>query len=178
LETHGHRLDNISTNVFGNKKEENDLDTETADLKEILKRLGATGNVLSKVRESLVSLARLLSFFGPASEHWLRLDNQAHVKSLIRDVRFLNEYCDSIEIKINFLLDATLGFIDIQQTNTMKILSIASVVFLPPTLIASVFGMNFSYIPILHTEWGFFLAVILMLLVAIFPYYYLKKKGL
>ena len=177
LENHHHRLDMIATEVFKIKYDSQPSEN-AVDLREVLKRLGGTGNILSKVRDSLVSIARILSFVGPATENWVRADSQAHIKSLLRDVRFLSEYSDSINNKINFLLDATLGFIDIETTNTVKILSIASVVFLPPTLVASVFGMNFSYIPFLQTDWGFFLGLFLIIMAGLIPYAYLRSRGL
>lgn len=177
MENHHSKLDFISKEAFrsGRPLEENE---QPVDLQEVLSRLANTGNTLSKVRDSLVSIARLLSFVGPAADNWLRADNQAHIKSLLRDVRFLSEYYDSINSKINFILDATLGFIDIQTTNTVKILSVASVLFLPPTLVASVFGMNFQYIPMLHSEAGFYLGLFLIIMAGVLPYFYLKRRGL
>lgn len=181
LENYGHSLDVLSNDVFSNRPEES---SETApepkeqDLQQVLKVLGTIGNTVSMARESLVSVARLLSFVGPATEHWLKPESQSRLKTLIRDVRFLSEHADSLNIKINFLLDATLGLIDIQQAHTVKILSIASVVFLPPTLIASIFGMNFKHIPGLDSPSGFILAMIAILLAGVLPYLFFYRKKL
>jgi magnesium transporter len=174
LETHGHTLDSLCNEVFRNHGDNPNPADPTApvqDMQSVLRRLGGIGNVVSMARESLVSIGRLLSFVGPAAETWLKPESQSHIKSLMRDVRFLGEYADSINTKINFLLDATLGFIDIQQNKTLKILSVASVVFLPPTLIASIFGMNFQHIPGLEHPFGFGIAMAAIILAGIIPYW-------
>jgi len=181
LESHGHSLDVLSNDIFSNKPDDDPtrlIAAKAQDLQQVLKRLGQLGNTLSMARESLVSVARLLSFVGPSAENWLRADSQSHIKTLIRDVRFLTEHADAINGKINFLLDATLGLIDIQQTQTVKILSVASVVFLPPTLIASIFGMNFHHIPGLDNPYGFLLSLIFILLAGIVPYLIFYRKEL
>lgn len=181
LETNGHNLDTLSNDVFANRPDNNGdsmMNPNTNDMQQVLKRLGVIGNLVSMARESLVSIARLLSFVGPAAELWLKGESQSHIKTLIRDVRFLTEHADAINNKINFLLDATLGLIDLQQTNTMKVLSVASVVLLPPTLIASVFGMNFTHIPGLQSPSGFTIAMILIVLAGILPYLLFYRKKL
>ncbi len=181
LETNGHNLDTLSNDVFANRPDSSDggmMNPNTQDMRQVLKRLGVIGNLVSMARESLVSIARLLSFVGPAGELWLKAESQSHTKTLIRDVRFLTEHADAINNKINFLLDATLGLIDLQQTNTMKVLSVASVVLLPPTLIASIFGMNFANIPGLASPSGFTVAMILIILAGILPYLLFYRKKL
>ncbi len=181
LENHGHALDTLCNDVFAANTDPTQRQSASAkarDLQQVLRKLGSIGNVVSMARESLVSIGRLLSFVGPAGDAWLKAESQAHIKTLIRDVRFLGEYGDAINTKINFLLDATLGLIDIQQTQSVKILSIASVVFLPPTLIASIFGMNFQHIPGLDHPLGFAMAMIAIVLAGIMPYLYFYRQGL
>ncbi len=180
LENCGHSLDLLSSDIFSNRDEASDTmnSIDTTHLKRSLKRLGTAGNMVSLARESLVSIARLLSFSGPAAESWLRGDSQSTIKSLTRDVRFLSEHADSLNMKINFLLDAILGLIDLEQTNTVKVLSVASVTFLPPTLIASIFGMNFSKIPGLDSMAGFLVSILLIFISAIVPYFLFYRKKL
>ncbi len=182
LENYGHSLDMLSADVFANNDDDSDANTlmspKAHDLQSTLKKLGAIGNTVSIARESLVSVARLLSFVGPAAESWLKGESQSHIKTLLRDARFLTEHADSINVKINFLLDATLGLINIQQSNTVKILSVASVVFLPPTLIASVFGMNFHNIPGLDSQWGFAIVLLSIFLAGAIPYWMFNRKGM
>ena len=94
-----------------------------------------------------------------------------------RDVRSLTEHASFLSSKINFLLDATLGMINIEQNAIIKIFSVVAVVFLPPTLIASIYGMNFEFMPELHWALGYPLALALMLGSAIAPYLYFKRRG-
>jgi len=91
-------------------------------------------------------------------------------------VNSLAEYASFLSNKINFMLDAVLGLINIEQNDIFKVFTIMSVVFLPPTLIASIFGMNFKYIPFLETEWGFWLSIVLMGLAGILPLIIFKIK--
>jgi len=78
---------------------------------------------------------------------------------------------------VNFLMDAALGFINLEQNQIIKIFSIAAVVFLPPTLVASIYGMNFRYMPELHQVWGYPFAILLMVLSGVAPYWFFKRKG-
>ena len=97
--------------------------------------------------------------------------------SLQKDVKSLVNYVTFLFSKIEFLLDATLGFIDIEQNGIIKFFSVAAVIFLPPMVIASIYGMNFAQIPELRWVWGYPFALVLMILSAILPYYYFKRKG-
>ncbi|MGD9649763.1 MAG: magnesium transporter CorA family protein [Dongiaceae bacterium] len=176
LEKATHDLDDLSNAIFRNSIKTPDADTPPVDLQQVITRLGQIGDVNSKVRECLVSLARFFSFLSSAAS-WLNAEQQEHIKTLIRDVRFLGDHADFLNTKVNFLLDATLGLIDIEQTKIIKIFSVAATVFLPPTLIASVYGMNFHFMPELDKPWGYPLSVFLMLLSAIGPYFYFKRKN-
>ena len=104
-------------------------------------------------------------------------DARARVKTLSRDVISLSDHASFQTQKITFLLDATLGMINIQQADIIKIFSVAAVVFLPPTLIASIYGMNFRHMPELDWWFGYPLALGLMVLAAVLPYLYFKRKG-
>lgn len=96
---------------------------------------------------------------------------------VIRDTSFLIEHATFLSSKINFLLDATLGMINIEQSSIIKIVSVAAVVFLPPTLVASIYGMNFHYMPELNWHFGYPFAIILTILAGFLPYRYFKYKG-
>ena len=97
-------------------------------------------------------------------------------QTLARDDKSLGDHASFLSQKITFLLDATLGMIAIEQNNIIKIFSIAAGVFLPPTLIASIYGMNFRHMPELEWYYGYPLAPLLMLAVAIGPILYLKSR--
>ncbi|MGQ0662391.1 MAG: magnesium transporter CorA family protein [Pseudomonadota bacterium] len=150
------------------------------DLQAIMRNLGRADELASTGRESLHSLNRLLRFLSqglvanPAKE---AKEQRARIEELARDLTSLTEHALYESQKVNFLLDATLGMINIEQNRIIKIFSVAAVVFLPPTLLASVFGMNFRYMPELEWPFGYPLAVGLMVLSAALPYLYFKRKG-
>jgi magnesium transporter len=98
-------------------------------------------------------------------------------RQILRDIESLDGHTAFLFDKINFLMDATVGFININQNKIIKIFSVASVVFLPPTLIASVYGMNFKILPELNWEWGYPFAIALMIASAIAPFWYFRKRG-
>jgi magnesium transporter len=96
---------------------------------------------------------------------------------LDRDVKSLTSQANFLSDKANFLLAATLGMINIEQTDIVKIFSVAAVIFLPPTLVASIYGMNFQFMPELHWLLGYPFAIALMILSALLPYRYFKRRG-
>lgn len=99
------------------------------------------------------------------------------MKVQYRDIVGLMDQAAFLSNKINFLLDATLGLINLQQNQIIKIFSVAAVVFLPPTLIASIYGMNFAHMPELNWGVGYPSALLLMVASAVFPYWYFKRRG-
>jgi magnesium transporter len=99
------------------------------------------------------------------------------VRELLRDIDSLLPHNSFLFEKVNFLMDAAQGFINIEQNQIIKIFSIAAVVFLPPTLVASIYGMNFDHLPELHWLAGYPWALALMVVSAIAPYWYFKRKG-
>jgi len=143
--------------------------------KEILKSIGRRGDHTSKVRESLVSIGRLLLYLAAEADtmKWAK-DQRAAIKGMQRDVQSLSDHATYLSQKINFLLDAMLGVVSLEQNNIIKIFSVAAVVFMPPTLIASIYGMNFKHMGELEWEYGYPMALVLMLAAAIVPYYFFK----
>jgi magnesium transporter len=100
-----------------------------------------------------------------------------HVRGLVRDVASLTDHATFISGNISFLLNATLGLVNVEQNAIIKIFSVAAVVFLPPTLVASIYGMNFKLIPELGWDFGYAWALLLMVLSAVLPYLYFKRRG-
>jgi magnesium transporter len=143
--------------------------------KETLKSIGRRGDHTSKVRESLVSIGRLLLYLAAEADSmkWAK-DQRAAIKGMQRDVQSLSDHATYLSQKISFLLDAMLGVVSLEQNNIIKIFSVAAVVFMPPTLIASIYGMNFKHIPELDFELGYPLALVLMLLAAVLPYFFFR----
>ncbi len=172
LEGISNDIDAISHTVFSK-------DGPPPDYQEILRRIGKKGDLNSKVRESLVTLGRLFAFlshqFDPSKT--LARSLKSRIKTVNHDAHSLTDHSSFISSKINFLLDATLGMISIGQNNTIKIFSVAAVVFLPPTLVASIYGMNFDFMPELKWLFGYPFAVAAMILSAIVPYWYFKRRG-
>ncbi|PWR03958.1 magnesium transporter [Meridianimarinicoccus roseus] len=148
------------------------------DLGGILTAIGTHGELNSKLQESLVTFDRITGFLAQVSLGWARPKTQrARIKTLSRDVRSLTDHAGFQAGKITFLLDATLGLVSIQQNGIIKIFSVAAVVFLPPTMIASIYGMNFEVMPELSWPWGYPFAISLMVLSAVLPYLFFKRRG-
>jgi magnesium transporter len=148
------------------------------DLMNTLQLIGRKGDLSSNIRDCLLSLQRLAGFFVQAlTEHGDNKELRGRVRTLARYLDSLGDHSSFLSQKITFLLDATLGMINIEQSNIIKIFSIAAGVFLPPTLIASIYGMNFTVMPELRWEYGYPLAGVLMLASALVPFWYFKRRG-
>jgi magnesium transporter len=107
------------------------------------------------VRDTLLGLQRIASFVSEAAHTWLPPDALTRLKTIIRDLLSLTDFETHLSDKVQFLLDAVLGFINTEQNEIFKVLTIASVVGIPPTLIASMYGMNFKNMPELSWSWGY-----------------------
>lgn len=144
----------------------------------ILSHIGRKEGLVSKARESLASLQRLLSFLGTDTETFTASkDAKAAIKSMSRDVAGLSDYAAFIGDKLQFLLDATIGLVSLEQNNIIKIFAVLSVVLMPPTLIASIYGMNFQHMPELAWSFGYPVALVAMVAAAIMPYVFFKWRG-
>lgn len=147
------------------------------EFREILQNIGKRADLNGKARESLVSLGRIRTFLGQGLV--TRENNKglrSRLKTLGRDINSLTDHASFLSNKFNFLLDATLGMINIEQNAIIKIFSVAAVVFLPPTLIASIYGMNFRFMPELGWRLGYPFALALMIVSAIIPYWFFKRR--
>lgn len=133
--------------------------------------------LVAKVRDSLVSLSRLVLFL--QSQPAVRREEEAAELCglVVRDLQSLGEHAAFVANNITFMLDASLGLINVEQNAIIKIFSIASVVFLPPTLVASIYGMNFQFMPELGWNFGYPMALFAMLLSAIIPFLFFRWKG-
>jgi magnesium transporter len=180
LERIGGDLDEISAEIFRRERRNptlrQRLRPKSADLEHIITRVGQHNDLAQKIRESLLSLSRLVSFFREAADT-AKDGVRSHLKTLDRDIRSLTEHDTYLASKISFLLDATLGLINIQQNAIIKIFSVVAVVFMPPTLVASIYGMNFHHMPELSWPFGYPMALGIMLASAILPYLYFKFRN-
>ncbi|MDT8438517.1 MAG: magnesium transporter CorA family protein [Wenzhouxiangellaceae bacterium] len=176
LELAGREIEAISGRIFLDAN----LDASgKSSFQDVLRRLGRQGDLLSDLRESLMTLSRLSGYLNLI---WPRLDSRLEpprerLKTLGRDIQSISEHASFMTQKVTFLLDATLGMINIEQNATIKIFSVLAVVFLPPTLIASIYGMNFAVMPELSWPFGYPLAIAMMIIAAVLPYALFKRKG-
>jgi magnesium transporter len=148
-----------------------------SDFQGILRQMGRKHDLASKMRESLLTIGRMLTFLTPALEGRASKDVRTHIKTIGRDVHSLQDHSTFLSTKLSYLQDATLGLINNEQNNIIKIMSVAAMVFLPPTLFASIWGMNFRFMPELSSAWGYPFAVCVMILSAVLPYICFKRRG-
>jgi magnesium transporter len=176
LERVSNEVDGISREVF--RKKAGNASKQTRNLQSIIEQIGRQGDLLSIVGEGLISMVRLLTYHTAVEGGGKKASRtRLRAKSLQRDAVSLSDHTARLSSKINFLLDATLGLINLEQNQIIKIFSIASVVFLPPTLVASIYGMNFHSIPELSWSIGYPWALGLMILSSLLPFLYFKRRG-
>jgi magnesium transporter len=152
--------------------------TVEKDLADVVKTLGRRSALVANLRESLLSVSRMLQFFLSNAAPWMRGELAAQFRSVMRDVKSLDDYTNQQTQEMTFLLESTLGLINIQQNQIIKIFTIASVLFMPPTLIASVYGMNFEHMPELKQPWAYPGVIGLLVMSALAPIWFFKKKKL
>lgn len=178
LELVGRIIDDTSRDVFERSKGRRQ---KTRPFEDLLIQVGEEGDFTSKMRESLVSIGRLAAFYAALLDQKRQTkavkENRVRIKTLQRDIQSLTDHSSFLSAKISFLLDAVLGMISIEQNGIIKIFSVAAVVFLPPTLVASIYGMNFQVMPELALSWGYPFALLMMVVSAIVPYFYFRAKG-
>jgi magnesium transporter len=169
LENTGDAVEAASTSIFRRPR--------SAGFEPLLTELARAQSVTSMTRTSLVSLARLLSFATLAQEIASDAECLAHLKSLQSDAQSLTEHAGFQSSHISFLLDAALGLINIEQNGIIKFFSVVAVVFLPPTLVASAYGMNFHHMPELGWRFGYPMALLMMLASAVLPLWWFRRRG-
>jgi magnesium transporter len=166
-------LDAISAEVFTRPARRR---RGSRDFQAVLERVGQSGELIAKTRESLVSLGRALAFVQQASAVNLTNEVRARLRTLSRDVIAMSDHASFLGNNVSFILDATLGMINIDQNNILKIFSVVTVFLLPPSVIGAIYGMNFEHIPWTHESWGFMAALGLMVASAVVPYVIFKRR--
>jgi magnesium transporter len=174
LERIGADVDTVSHDIF---EPESQRHGNAKRYSQILIAIGRKGDLTSKVRESLVSIGRLVTFLSAVIEgvKWSK-DIREQLKTQQRDVASLTDHASYLSNKITFVLDAMLGVVNLEQNNIIKLFSVMAVVLMPPTLIASIYGMNFKDMPELGWEHGYPIALVAMIAAAVVPYYIFKLK--
>jgi magnesium transporter len=174
LERVGADVDQVSHDIF---EPESERHGHAKQYSQILIAIGRKGDLTSKVRESLVSVGRVVAFLSAVMEgvKWSK-DMREQLKTMQRDVASLTDHASYLSSKITFVLDAMLGVVNLEQNNIIKLFSVMAVVLMPPTLIASIYGMNFKMMPELEWVHGYPMALLMMLAAAVLPYFLFKWK--
>lgn len=174
-------LDGLSHRLFRSRSvggsERRTRAQENADLRSILRRLGASGDLASKIRDSLLALARIVPYVATMRGSELPASVKTRLETLRQDLASLNDYESHLLNKVQLLMDATLGLINVEQNDIIKVLTIVSVVGVPPTLVASMYGMNFKYMPELAWSWGYPYGLAVIAISALAPLIWFKWRG-
>jgi len=169
------QVERMAPIVFGQNGAQHSRDRR---LDVLLKTVGKEGDVTARAQESAMSIHRLLLYFANAVRE--RKDDKrimARIESANHDITSLMESLRFLSSRTSFLLDATLGMISTEQNQIIKLFSVMAVMLMPPTLVASIYGMNFKYMPELAESWGYPLALCLMFVSGLVPFLYFRKKG-
>jgi magnesium transporter len=178
LELLGGEIDRISRSVFKRTRSEATRDGPgSARMRETLTAVGSVGDRVSQTRDVLLGVGRIASFSSEVGREWITAEFRTRLSAVAKDVSSLNDYEAHLSNKVQFLLDAVLGYISIEQNDIFRILTIASVVGIPPTLLAGIWGMNFKGMPELDWSFGYPLAWFAIVMSAVLPMIWFKVKG-
>jgi magnesium transporter len=178
LERLGAELDKVSRTVFRGDpaRRQHTVRSNTA-LRRVLSQVGATGDRLSIARDALLGLSRIAPFVLGLGHEWIVPEFEARLTAVSKDIASLNDYEGHVSNKVQFLLDAILGFITIEQNDLFKVLTVVSVIGIPPTVVAGIYGMNFKVMPELSWQWGYPFGLALIVLSALAPFLWFKWRG-
>jgi magnesium transporter len=180
LEKTGNDLDSLSEGIFGAPDSQSGHHRPRDDnrrLRLVMRKIGRYGDLTSKLEDVLLGMSRVLPYVAVNAGPFLGQSLRAKLKSLQRDIASLNDYEMHLTNQIQFLLDATLGLTNIEQNNIFRILTVVSVVGIPPTFFASMWGMNFKNIPEYNWAFGYQFALLVIALSAIIPFVWFKWRG-
>lgn len=172
LESVGRELDDLSRKAFANETPKPEA------LQAALQQVGREGNMIGIVRLALLTMERALSFFSLALDSRTGANPlKAQVKSLFRDIQAMEVHCDFLSARVGLASDATIGMINLAQNSTVRIVSVVAVLFSPPTLIASIYGMNFAHMPELAQGWGYPAALVAMVASSVGAWAFFKWRN-
>ena len=179
METVGADLDGVAKHIFAqtNGVARQRPTRVEKRLTKTLQVVGQSGETTSYVRDSLLGLSRLTGFLQANGEPMLSAAAKHQLDTIRQDIASLNDYETRLTDKVQFLLDSTLGFINIQQNQTFKLLTVASVIGIPPTFVVGLYGMNFKHMPEYDWAWGYQWGLLLIVLSIVVPVAWLKVKG-
>ncbi|RYD71435.1 MAG: magnesium transporter [Verrucomicrobiaceae bacterium] len=177
LEVTASDLQAISARLFFNDANRRKSSRVEGELSALIQRLGRRNMTAAILRESLLSLGRMISFARSTTPTAFTEQTSARLKQIERDVRSLAEYEQHLTGEIAYLHESSLGLINLDQNRIIKAFSIAAVLFLPPTVVGTIYGMNFTHMPELDWVWGYPFALALMILSAVLPFLFFKWRG-
>ncbi|PSC02784.1 magnesium transporter [Alsobacter soli] len=178
LEKLGSDLDKLSRQAFrGDPSNPRHAVRSTRRLRVALSRVGGIGDRVSMARDVLLGVGRIAAFAQEVGQSWVTPEIRARLVAVSRDIASLNDYEAHLANKAQFLLDAVLGYITIEQNEVFKVLTIASVVGIPPTVMVGVWGMNFKHMPELDWTWAYPVALAVIVLSAVVPLVWFKRRG-
>ena len=176
LERVGTELDRASHAIFRDESDKKSLTPADRSLRETIRGIGREGDFVSKIRDSLMGIARIVPYADTRGVDWMPPEAHARLHTLRQDILSLNDYDAYLTAKVQFLLDATLGLVNIEQNNIIKVLTVVTVVALGPTLVASWYGMNFKAIPEYDWTFGYPYAIILGLVTGLAPLVWFRLR--
>ena len=178
LERLGSELDKLSRSIFrGDVERRQHTVRSNRVMRRTLGSVGTIGDRMSQARDVLLGLGRIASFVERLQVPWIGAEIRQRLASVSRDITSLDDYQAHLSDKVQFMLDATLGFINISQNDLFKVLTVVSVIGIPPTLVAGIYGMNFKIMPELNWAWGYPFGLTVIVLSAVLPYLWFKWRG-
>lgn len=178
LEHVGSDLDDISRRIFSEDAgRRHEPRKEGANLRAVLRQVGRTGDLTAKISDSLLGMGRMIPYVIANAEAYLSPPAKGRLDSLSHDITSLNDYETHLTDKIQLLVDATLGFTNVEQNNVFRVLTVFSIIGIPPTFFASMYGMNFKSMPEYDWSWGYPYGLALIFLSAIIPAAWFKWRG-
>ena len=178
LEHLGAKADTLSRSVFkGGLVRTKRPVRSSQKMREALENVGELADRLAKARDVLLGVGRIASFAGDVGSEWITAASKKRLEAISKDVASLSDYETRLSDKIQLLLDAVLGFINIQQNEIFKVLTIVSVVGVPPTILVGVWGMNFKNMPELNWTFGYPLALLAVIASGVLPLIWFKRRG-
>jgi magnesium transporter len=177
LERVAGELDALSRDIFSADRAGRSGRSMDQELRANLTAVGRAGDAIGNLRDTLLGMGRIVAYVLQIAEGWTPAELKVRLLTIKQDIASLNDYDQQLTTKTSFLLDATLGYINIEQNNGVKVLTVVSVVGIPPTLIASMYGMNFKHMPELDWVYGYQYGLTLIALSIIVPLVWFKIKG-
>lgn len=170
-------MDRVTNHIFTQHSGALGPSQDNRALREVLQKISLTGDYVSRLHDTLMVMGRIVGFVASVGPEPLTADLRTRMKILRQDVVSLKEFDAHLTNKVQFLLDATLGFINIAQSHIIKVLAVVGTVGVPPTLIASIYGMNFEAMPELKFHYGYPMALAAIVCSAVLPLIWFKRRG-